>query len=446
MTGWTREHAFAGAGLLLLLLVAAESLCHQPGSVSTIGSDQRLWLFIGFELAAAVVYFGAVWLIRSGPPPRRALLVVVLVFSATRAIALFTPPFLSSDLFRYVWDGRVQSHGINPYLYLPAAPQLEFLRDQDIYTSVNRSEEAPTIYPPMAQVIFAAIGLTWSSLMAVKLVMLGFEVVAVACVASLLRQAGRPAADVLIYAWNPLPVWEYAGNGHIDAASIGFIALALVAVAAGRRGLTGTLLGFAILCKLLPAALFPAFWQRWDWRLLAATLAVLVVGYAAYAIGAGWHVLGFLPGYAAEEGIDNGSGFALLRMLHALAPLPHWAIRAYLAAAACVLLGLAAWYALGRPLPTDPGARVLAVGRGSAVLAMATTVAISPHYPWYVGWLALLACFAPYRSVIFLSASSVLLYEDPYHRISIFPWLVYAPSLALAGLDAVQSYRAHRAA
>ncbi len=440
-----RNRAFGLAGLLLLLAVAAELLCNVPGSVATIGSDQRLWVFLGFELAACVVYFAAVWLIRSGPAPRRALLIVLLVFGATRMMAVATPPFLSSDLFRYVWDGRVQMHGINPYLYLPAAPQLEFLRDDQIYTSVNRSEEAPTIYPPMAQVIFAAIGATWSSLTMVKLVMLGFEVVAVACVAWLLRLAGRPAAEVLVYAWNPLPVWEYAGNGHIDAASIGFIALALVAIARNRRGLTGLLLGLAILCKLLPAALFPAFWRRWDWRMLAATLGIVAVMYGAYAVGAGSHILGFLTGYAAEEGIDTGTGFALLRMLRSFGPLPSWAIVAYLAAGACLLLGLAAWYGLGRPLPAAPGARAMAVGRAGAVLATATTVVISPHYPWYVGWLALLACFAPFRSVIYLSAASVLLYEDPYHRITIFPWLVYAPCLVLAGLDMLQSFQMRRA-
>ena len=446
MTLLQRGRAFGLAGLMLLLLVAAESLCHEPGSVSTIGSDQRLWVFIGFELAAVAIYFAAVWLIRSGPAPRRALLLVLLVFAGTRVIALATPPFLSSDLFRYVWDGRVQRNGINPYLYLPAAPQLDFMRDPAIYGSVNRSEEAPTIYPPMAQVIFAAIGFTWSSLTGVKAAMLAFEVVAVGCVAWLLRCAGRPAAEVLVYAWNPLPVWEYAGNGHIDAASLGFIALALVAVLRGRRGLTGALLGLAILCKLLPAALFPAFWRRWDWRMLAAVLAVIVALYAAYMVGAGSHVLGFLPGYASEEGIADGSGFALLRLLRSFGPLPGWATQAYLALAAVGLLGLAAWFGLGPALPTDPGARVLAVGRAAAVLAMATTVAISPHYPWYLGWLALLACFAPYRSVIYLSASSVLLYEDPYHRISVFPWLVYAPTLVLAGLDLMRSMRLRRAA
>ncbi len=223
-----RFAALAAAGRRLLLLVVAEWLCHVPGSVATIGSDERLRLFVGLECVAALVYFAAVWLVNAGPLPRRATLLVLVLAAAMRVLPLASPPFLSSDLFRYVWDGRVQAQGINPYLYLPAAPELEFLRDDEIYTSTNRSEEAPTIYPPMAQVIFAAIGQVWSSLAMVKLAMAGFEAVAIGAVAWLLRRAGRPAAAVLIYAWNPLPIWEYAGNGHIDAASIGFVALAML--------------------------------------------------------------------------------------------------------------------------------------------------------------------------------------------------------------------------
>ncbi len=160
---------------------------------------------------------------------------MLLLAAAMRVIPLAWPPFLSSDVFRYVWDGRVQAQGINPYLYLPAAPQLAFLRDDEIYASTNRSEEAPTIYPPMAQVIFAAIGQVWSSVAMVKIVMAGFEAVAIGAVVLLLRRAALPTAGVLVYAWNPLPVWEYAGNGHIDAASLGFMALAMLVATSRRR-------------------------------------------------------------------------------------------------------------------------------------------------------------------------------------------------------------------
>ena len=441
LTETGRFNALAVAGAALLLLVAGEWLCHVPGSVATIGSDQRLIVFVGLECAAALIYFGTVWLVNAGPLPRRATLLVVLLAAAMRVLPLATPPFLSSDLFRYVWDGRVQAQGINPYLYLPAAPQLEFLRDEEIYTSTNRSEEAPTIYPPMAQVIFAAIGQVWSSLAMVKLTMAGFEAVAIGAVAWLLHRAGRPAAAVLTYAWNPLPIWEYAGNGHIDGASIGFMALAMLVMANGKRGWTGTVIGLAVLCKLLPAAIFPAFWRRWDWRMLAGTVVVILALYGFYTYGAGWHVLGYLPGYANEEGLATGQGFFVLRALALFGTLPPWATNAYVVLAGLGLLGLAAFYMLGRPLPADPGARTLVIGRAAAILATATTVAISPHYPWYVGWLALFACFAPLPSVVYLSASSVLLYLDPYHRENVYPWVIYGPCLLLAVRDVARASR-----
>ena len=65
------------------------------------------------------------------------------------------PPLLSSDIYRYVWDGRVQRAGINPYRYLPDAPQLAFLRDPAVFPNINRAEYAPTIYPPTAEALFA---------------------------------------------------------------------------------------------------------------------------------------------------------------------------------------------------------------------------------------------------------------------------------------------------
>ncbi len=438
MTERGRFTALAASGLLLLLLVVAEWGCHLPGSVATIGSDERLQLFVALECVAAVIYFGTVWLVRSGPLPRRATLIVLVLAAAMRVLPLAAPPFLSSDLFRYVWDGRVQANGINPYLYLPAAPELEFLRDDEIYTSTNRSEEAPTIYPPVAQIIFAAIGQVWSSLAMVKITMAAFEALAIGCVAWLLRRAGQPAAMVLVYAWNPLPIWEYSGNGHIDAASLGFMALAMVVFASSRRGLAGAVLALAILCKLLPAAVFPAFWRRWDWWMVAGSALTIVALYGFYAAGAGWHVLGYLPGYAKEEGLETGQGFFVLRALAMLVTVPPWATNVYLVLSAALLLGLAAWYMLSK-LPADPGVRTLAVGRAAAVLATATTIAISPHYPWYLGWLALFACFAPYRSVVYLSASGVLLYLDPYHREAVYPWIIYGPCLILAVVDVARA-------
>ncbi len=93
-------------------------------------------------------------------------------------------------LYRYVWDGRVQVAGINPYRYVPADPALRPLRDGAIYPHINRADYAPTIYPPMAQVIFRAVAAVGHDVLAMKLAMLGFELLAIAV---MLRLLAAPA-------------------------------------------------------------------------------------------------------------------------------------------------------------------------------------------------------------------------------------------------------------
>ena len=132
-----------------------------------------------------------------------------------------------------------------------------------------------------------------------KLMMLAFDVLAMGALALLLRVAGRDPAELLIYAWLPLPVWEFAGNAHVDAAAAGLLALALLVAVRGRSVWTGVVLAAATLTKFLPAVVLPAFWRPRDWRLpvaFAVTLAGLYLPYVAV----GWQVLGFLGGYVVR--------------------------------------------------------------------------------------------------------------------------------------------------
>lgn len=83
----------------------------------------------------------------------------VLVFGFLSALLfrvtlLVAPPSLSDDIYRYLWDSRVQLHGINPYAYPPAAEELEPLRGPD-YEGINH-KTLRTLYPPAAQLFFCA--------------------------------------------------------------------------------------------------------------------------------------------------------------------------------------------------------------------------------------------------------------------------------------------------
>jgi hypothetical protein len=401
--------AVPGAALLLLDLLAVRfQRGHDlPGLAAAVA-------------AQGVVYFvTAFWVASRRPAP----LPLILLFAALlRLPPLLSPPVLSDDVHRYVWDGRVQAAGINPYRHVPAAPELEPLRDDGIYPRINRRDYAPTIYPPAAQLHFLAATRISESVAWMKASMVAWEALAVALLVLLLRQARRPDALVLLYAWHPLPIWEFAGNGHLDAPAIACVLAALLARARGRRALAGAALGVATLFKLYPLVLLPALWRPGDRRMPAALAATIVLGYLPYA-GVGRGVLGFLPGYLREEGLESGSRYWLLQVAQALGAPLHPAV--YVVPVAGSLVALAAWVCLRRR-PRDDFAGA------SLLLASAAVLAFSPHYAWYVAWLLPLAALAASVPVLLLGLLAFLLYfESPSTRL----WVgtsIYVPFILFA--------------
>ncbi len=433
-TGWL----IPALGIVLVLSVAAGLAIPPPGALATL-SRPDTELYIAAALAAALAYAAAVWLARNRRLSSWSLAVILIAGLAARLLAVASPPVLSTDLYRYVWDGRVQAAGINPYRYIPADPALTALRDAApgptaIYPNVNRAETARTIYPPAAQALFGAIGLTASSIWAIKAVMLAFDLATAAIGLLLLRSAGRPLAQIVVWAWNPLVIWEFAGGGHVDAGALAFSALALFLAARARPAWAGAALGIAVAMKFLPAALFPALWRRWNRRTPLAAAAVILGGYACYA-SAGLHVLGYLPGYAQEEGLERGSGFLLLRLLALLGPLPPWAGPAYIAASLAGLAALAAVICLRRPLPASPAARTNVIARDALLLSAALMALLSPHYPWYLTMLVLPAIVVPAWSVLWPTLLAPLLYLDYGYDDVLWPALVFLPAIALLPLD-----------
>jgi hypothetical protein len=422
----------AAIGAALVILVAL-GLVILSWSALPLDGDSRARLFVATECLAGLLWLGAIALVRRDGLPRHALWIVLTAAVAMRAITFAAPPLLSSDIYRYVWDGRVQLAGINPYRYLPDAPELAFLRDRTVYPHIGRAEYAPTLYPPAAEALYALAAVIAPGLYGMKAMMTAFDALAIVALLRLLRVAGRDRAEVLIYAWLPLPVWEFVGNGHVDAAVAGLLSLALWLSAYGRPARTGVVLSAAALMKFLPAVVLPAFWRPRDWRLLVAFVLSVGVFYAPY-IAIGWRVLGYLGGYISEEKIGHGGGIFLLEMLNHVVTLPRWAAAGYAVIVLAVLAAVAARFVFTTRLPADPGARVVLQARQAAILGAVLLVALSPHYPWYFGWLAPLACLASFASVTWLLAAAPLLALGPIEHLLI-PVAVYVPAAALAVLD-----------
>jgi hypothetical protein len=424
-----RPLVLLGGGIVVLTTAALA--WHIPGA-DTVGTDLRKVGFVATLAIIALLYLLAVHRVLRRPAIHGAIWFVLAAAMLARLPPLLDMPFLSSDVYRYVWDGRVQVAGFNPYSYIPADPALQPLRDTAIYPYINRANYAPTIYPPAAQLVFQAVAWVSQSVLAMKLAMVAFEALAIGAVLAMLRMARLPPERVLIYAWNPLSIWAFAGNGHVDAIAIGFLAVALLARGLKRDTLAGALLGAAVLVKMLPIVVAPALWRgARSWRAVIACVAVIIGLYLCY-VGAGWGVFGFLPGYAAEEDLTQGSGIWLLAGLGYLIPPSPLEAKLYAVGVAVGLAALGAWIAF-RPRPSlDPARDIVRVCGDAALLAAVVTVAISPHYPWYFAWLAMPCCVRARWSVIYLSVAPVLLYLDPLQERFLWPSLVYLPAAALA--------------
>jgi len=286
--------------------------------------------------AAGVLYLAAVAVVLRPPAapdahPRLTLAAIFLLALAFRLILLPTRPTLSDDMYRYVWDGRVQAHGLSPYRYPPRAPELAALRtgDRTVWRYINRLDSV-TVYPPGAQLAFAAVWrVVGDSVTGFKAVFVLAEMVGALFLVGLLRALNQRPDRVLLYLWSPLLVFEVAQAGHIDALLLPLLIVALWARVKDRPGLLGLALGAATLVKLFPILLLPALLPigpgtTWTTRLRPAALMLAAfgvtvgAGYLPYLLQPGAPI-GFLPQYFGEN-----FNLGLARLLFDLAPRLGW--------------------------------------------------------------------------------------------------------------------------
>lgn len=357
--------------------------------------------YIVWSLVHGLVYLLAVWWVLHRPTGRCDFVWILFFALGFRAISLFSEPALSTDVFRYVWDGRIQAAGVNPYQYVPADPALQIYRDADIYPHINKKEIAHTIYPPTAQITFLIGASLKMGITGMKVVGFVFDVLTIAGLVYWLSIKSLPTALVLIYAWHPLPIWEFTSQAHIDGVATAWMVWAIVAAEKKCQGWAGVALSAAVLVKYFPIAIFPAIWKRWDWRMPAAMIATAVVLYAPYVWTADAPVSGFLAKHLDAEGYGQGWGFH-----------PVWFIRwvglglipggVYLAGAVAVLGLLGVWAFFARRADAIQPGSLMLLGGAFAYLS-------SPHYPWYLGFLVALSVMRPHVMVLTMTVFCTVL-------------------------------------
>ncbi len=387
-----RAVILAIAPVAVLLVALAGVKWWLVGAVGVlVGSDVPLYL--AAEGVCWVLFAAAVVLLPRVPP--RAVAPLVLAGSLLIGAAAATgPPNISTDSARYGWDGIVQDAGVSPYRYVPADPALTALRPEWLFpapradgtcpgvraaptaevgtgrticTVINRPQ-VPTIYPPVAEALFALARLPVPrTVQYLPLQLLGILAVLATStlLLALLRKPARWRAAVL--AWCPFVATEAVTNAHVDVWAA-LLAVAATALAVkGRTVRAGILLGLAVATKFLPVLVALPLLRRRPVALAAAAAGAVAAVYLPHVLAVGPSVVGYLTGYLKEEGYDSGSRSALLSWV--LPPPAATPAAALLVAALAVLL-------LIRGDPADPwAAQTILVGS-----ALALT---SPAYAWY---------------------------------------------------------------
>lgn len=319
------------------------------------------FLTAGVAAAAYILVLRRVWGLSEAPP--RLLLLAFAFAVAIRVPLAMTPVDRANDMVRYLWDGRVQRLGYNPYLVVPSDPAMAHTHTDETRQMPSRNARTP--YPPAAQLFFRLVSSVHESTYAMKLALLACDLLTVLVLWRWLAVTGRNEWLALAYAWNPLVVLEVAHGGHIDALGALWIAASAYCLARQRTMLATAAFVFAVATKLLPVVLAPLFWRRIRLRDTIAGVVVLAALYLPFTYGTELP-LGAVPNVVAHIRF-NGPVFQAISTT--VAPQA--------AAAAAVVFGLVASAWARRRLPADEPA---AWGWPMA-LALAAAPVI---YPWYL--------------------------------------------------------------
>lgn len=297
--------------------------------------------------------------------PTNVLVFGLAIAACWHAVFLRLPPGPDDDIHRYVWDGRLQRLGYNPYIIIPDAPAAAVLHTAETHTLNNGNLPSP--YPPGAELFFRAITTIHESIFTMKLAFVLCDLAIVFVLFILLRLTGQAEHWVLAYAWHPLLAIEVAGSGHVDILGALLLLMSATALVRGWRTPAAVAFGLAIAVKLLPIVLMPLYWKRI--RLRDAALAGLTVALLYLPFLDHGHIVTGSIGTYVHSFRFNGPLFAALDQL----------ADPKLLAAMALLAGLltAVWMRQRAQEPIPDG----------FAWPMAAALFCAPVvYPWYLLW------------------------------------------------------------
>jgi len=337
--------------------------------------------------------------------PHRVIVIGLVLAALWHVSFLLTPPGSDDDIHRYVWDGRVQRLGYNPYIVVPSDPTLSALHTPETRTLNN--PDVPSPYPAGAQLFFRAVTAIHESIFALKVAFVVCDLAIVFVLLDILRRSGQGAHWVLAYAWNPLLAIEVAGSGHIDIVGVLLLLVSVAALERRWRAIAALAFGLAVAVKFLPIVLLPLYWKRV--RIRDAALAAVVVGllYVPF-LNHGRIPFGSLGTYVHSFRF-NDPVFATLERV----------------AAPQLVVGLAVLIGFLTAICLRGLSKSAAWSSDAFAWPMAASLLCAPViYPWYLLWLLPFVRSASTVPIIIWTVSIIPTYYVWHLRTLGRPWLV----------------------
>lgn len=442
-------------GIVLTALVVGLAILSYAFPYGTDVAETPLELYIGLALVLSGLWMFLPRLLNRSARGRPTILVILMVGLLMRGAMFVSLPVLEDDSYRYLWDGAVTAHGIDPYKYAPAqaspveapwaasgdtiAPDLSDLKAlADEHPEPHARINYPyvsTIYPPLAQAAFAIahvidpFGMTgW------RLVLLAADLVTFWLLLLWLRRNGRDQLWSSLYWWNPVVILQGFGAGHMDLLLVPFMLAALLLAQSQKPASASVALAGAAAVKLWPILLFPLIARpllRQPFRLammtglFIATAAVALLPQLLHALrpDAG------LNAYASEWR-THAFIFAIFEdVIFAVFDDPGQLARVFVGGIMLFLtVGLAWRFA-------NQSERLPAL----AAIVISTLIILSPTgYPWYLIWLAPLLVFVPHPALLCLTALAPLYWlrfqlgdESNFYQWGVVPIAFGVPLLLL---------------
>jgi hypothetical protein len=171
---------------------------------------------------------------------------IILLSVVIRIFAIIQFPE-GDDIYRYIWEGRIQLDGFNPYALAPDSEELTPLRT-GLWKDINH-KHIPTIYWPFAELLFKAGASVSHSIIFFKFMFTLWDLLTLLILFLLVKHFAVEKRHLLLYALNPLVIIFISGEGHLDSVVIFWIMLCLYFLQLKKYRLMYLSLGLALMTK-----------------------------------------------------------------------------------------------------------------------------------------------------------------------------------------------------